>query len=125
MGYSGVSLPARNYSILGMQVSSLIAADTYIAPNGAVKGSLPRVEGFVEFNKSNTKEQEGYYLPLLLTEIGTNMTLKKNGSAAKNKQNMPFDPEIVFRVEGPDTTFEIEVDGKSIITLSFKDTNFM
>ena len=50
------------------------------------------------------------------------MTIKKNGTAAKNKTDITFDPEIVLRVEDNDTVFEIEVDGKSIVKLNFKET---
>lgn len=119
-GCNNVTLPARNYSLLGMQVSCLVAADTQIAADGSVLGHLPYVENFEAFNKSNKKEQEGHYLPVILDVTGDKMTIKKNGEAAKNKQNIKFDPEIIFRVDDNDTTFEVEVDGKSVATFNFK-----
>lgn len=125
MGCDGVSLPARSHSLLGMQASCMLSADTRIAPNGYVLGSLPYVEGFVGFNASNAKEQEGYYLPIVLDMTGSTMTIKKNGKAAKNKQNIPFDPEIILRVESNETTFEIEVDGKSVVKLDFRKTKML
>ena len=125
MGCNCVKLPARNYSLLGMQVSCLVAADTQIAADGSVLGRLPYVENFEAFNKSNKKEQEGHYMPVLLDVTGTKMTLKKNGSAEKGKENMKFDPEIIFRVDDNDTTFEIEVDGKSVATFNFKKTKLV
>lgn len=54
-----------------------------------------------------------------LTQTGKKMTLKKNGTAAPEKQDMEFDPEIILRVENRGTFFEIEVDGKSVVTLNF------
>ena len=64
-------------------------------------------------------------MPVLLDVTGTKMTLKKNGSAEKGKENMKFDPEIIFRVDDNDTTFEIEVDGKSVATFNFKKTKLV
>ena len=126
MGCNNVKLPARNYSLLGMQVSSMIAADTEIAPDGSVLGHLPYVENFEAFNKANPKEQEGNFLPVLITDVtGEKMTIKKNGSAAKNKKEMKFDPEIILRVENNETTFEVEVDGKPAFSLNFKKTKLV
>ena len=47
------------------------------------------------------------------------MTLKKNGTAGPDKQNMDFDSELLFRVGEKTDTFTVEVDGREIITLNF------
>ena len=52
------------------------------------------------------------------------MTLKTNGVAKPEKENMAFDPDILFRVSDANTTFTIEVDGKEVITLNFRKAIF-
>lgn len=37
---------------------------------------------------------------------------------------MPFDPDIVLRIDGNSDTFEVEVDKKPYITLNFKNSTF-
>lgn len=89
--------------------------------DGSVIGTLKNVSGFTEFNSTDVNEQSGHYFPLHLTQTGTKMTLKTNGVVKVGKENMEFDPDILFRVADKNTTFTIEVDGNEVVTLNFKN----
>ena len=84
-----------------------------------VRNTLKYVSDFTEFNGSEPEEQKGNYMPVKLKITGKKMTLKKNGTAGPDKQNMDFDPELLFRVGEKTDTFTVEVDGREIITLNF------
>ena len=49
------------------------------------------------------------------------MTCKKNGTPTK--QDIVFDPDIIFRVSQNDT-FEVIIDDSSIVTFNFKQASF-
>ena len=49
------------------------------------------------------------------------MTFKKHGSPTK--QNIAFDPDIIFRVTKNDT-FEVLVDNQSVVTFNFSGATF-
>ena len=49
------------------------------------------------------------------------MTFKKNGSPTK--QDIAFDPDIIFRVTKNDT-FEVLIDEQSIVTFNFTKATF-
>lgn len=66
-------------------------------------------------------EQEGYYFPFHLTKTGSKMTFKKNGSPTK--QDIAFDPDIIFRVTKTDA-FEVLVDNQSVVTFNFSGATF-
>lgn len=51
------------------------------------------------------------------------MTLKKNGVAQPGKENMAFDPEIIFRVTKTDK-FTVEVDNEPVVTFNFQKATF-
>lgn len=93
-----------------------------VLKDGTVTGTIKKVTGYTQFS-SNTEEQSGYYFPFKLTKTGTQMTLKKNGVAAEGKENIAFDPEIIFRVSQGDT-FTVEVDGSPVVTFNFKKAIF-
>ena len=76
--------------------------------------------GYTEFS-SEPDEQEGYYFPFHLTKTGTKMTFKKNGSPTK--QDIAFDPDIIFRVT-KDDTFEVLVDNSSVVKFNFAGATF-
>lgn len=122
MGSDVLTVPARSQTILGMQVAAMVSPDVHVTESGSVLGMLPYVEGFKGFNEKKPEEQQGNYFPFVLTQTGQKMTLKKNGTAPKGKQDMKFDPEIILRVDSPETYFEIEVDGKPVVKLDFKNT---
>ena len=87
--------------------------------DGSVIGTLKYVDSYPKFSDA-TEEQKGNYFPIKLTKSGSKMTIKKNGVAAPNKQAIGFDPDIVLRVDGNSTTFEIEVDSEPVVTLNFR-----
>lgn len=113
------SIPNQDHTMLGKQVSEFVTPDTTVSNDGVVKGTLKHVTGFTAFNEGNPGEQEGNYFPFLLNTTGTKMTIKKNGTAAPDKTNMAFDPEILLRVGSKSDTFSVEVDGKPYISLDF------
>lgn len=102
----------------------MIGTDVKVYADGSVTGTLKYVTDFEEFNYTDIGEQSGHYFPVHLTKTGTTMTLKKNGVAKPGKQDMAFDADLLFRVDGKDTTHTIEVDGKEVITLNFKKATF-
>lgn len=112
-------VPGQSETYLGKQISTFVSEDTSILADGTVVGALKYVTDFTAFNESEPDEQEGNYMPVKLNITGKKMTLKKNGSAEPDKQNMGFDPELLFRVGEKTDTFTVEVDGREIITLHF------
>lgn len=124
MGSDRLTIPAQGQTLLGKSVSDLIGTDIKVYADGSVTGTLKSVTGFTEFNSADVDEQSGYYFPLHLTQVGTKMTLKTNGVAKAGKENMAFDPDILFRVSDKNTTFNIEVDGNEVVTLNFKKAIF-
>lgn len=91
-----------------------------VKADGSVVDTFHHVTGYTEFS-SEPDEQEGYYFPFHLTKTGTKMTFKKNGSPTK--QNITFDPDIIFRVAKNDT-FEVLVDNQSVVTFNFSGATF-
>lgn len=84
-------------------------------------GTFKHVTGYTGFNSEVPAEQEGYFFPFKLTQTGTNMTFKKNGEPAKT--DIPFEASNVFRVTKTDT-FEVLVDGSSVVTFNFAKATF-
>lgn len=111
---------ASDVVLLGKPVSDMIGDDVKVYEDGSVKGTLKSVTGFTEFS-SKAAEQSGHYFPLKLTQAGEKMTIKSNGVAKADKTDMVFDPEVLLRVVDGNSTFTIEVDGKEVVTLNFKD----
>lgn len=91
-----------------------------VKADGSVTGTFHHVTGYTGFS-SEPDEQEGYYFPFHLTKTGSKMTFKKNGSPTK--QNIEFDPDIIFRVTKNDT-FEVLVDNQSVVTFNFSGATF-
>ena len=118
-------VPGQTETYLGKQISSLVSEDTSILADGAVVGTLKYVSDFTAFNESEPEEQEGNYMPVKLKTTGKKMTLKKNGSAEPDKQNMNFDPELLFWVGEKTDTFTVEVDGREVITLNFQQAELL
>ena len=94
--------------------------DLLVKADGSVVGTFHRVTGYTEFS-SEPDEQEGYYFPFHLTKTGSKMTFKKNG--LPTKQDIAFDPDIIFRVTKTDT-FEVLVDEQSVVKFSFDRATF-
>lgn len=88
--------------------------------DGSVRGTFHHVTGYEGFS-SEPADQEGYYFPFKLTQTGTKMTFKKNG--AETKKDLPFDPEIVFRVD-KSVKWEVLVDDKSVVKFTFAEATF-
>ena len=107
-------------TMLGKSVSDMIGDNVKVMNDGSVTGTLKFVDNFVGFS-SKVSEQSGHYFPVKLTQSGTKMTLKTNGTAKANKTDMNFDPELLLRVTDNNTTFTVEVDGTEVITFNFKN----
>ena len=101
-------------------MSDLVGNDLMAKADGSVSGTFHHVTGYTEFS-SEPDEQDGYYFQFHLTKTGSKMTFKKNGSPTK--QDITFDPDIIFRVTKTDT-FEVLVDGKSVVIFRFDGASF-
>lgn len=106
-----------------LKVKDLMADNASVAEDGSVTATFHYVESFPEFSDLPA-EQTGYYFACKLATEGETMTLKKNGVSRPDKTNIPFDPDIVVRLEGKSDTLEVEVDGEPYITLNFKNSTF-
>ena len=120
IGSDTLTLFPGSQTLLGKQVSELVGDDLMVKAEGSVVGTFHHVTGYTEFS-SEPDEQEGYYFPFHLTKTGTKMTFKKNVSPTK--QNIAFDPDIVFRVTKSDT-FEVLVDNQSVVKFNFSGATF-
>ena len=98
----------------------MVGEDLMVKADGSVTGTFHYVTGYSEFS-SLPGEDSGYYFPFHLTKTGTKMTFKKNGSPTK--QDIAFDPDIIFRVTKNDTC-EVLIDEKSIVTFNFTKATF-
>lgn len=113
----------EDFGDLGKKVSEMIGKDTYVCENGTIHGTMKYVKDFISFNAAEPKEQKGYYFPFVLTEDnGEKMTFVRNGVITK--KDIHYDKEILFRVETPNTMWEVIVDGKSVIKLNFRTAKF-
>lgn len=120
IGSDTLTLFPSSQTLLGKQVSELVSDDLTVKADGSVVGTFHYVTGYTEFS-SEPDEQEGYYFPFHLTKTGSKMTFKKNGSPTK--QNIAFDPDIVFRVTKTDS-FEVLVDDASAVKFTFTGATF-
>ena len=69
------------------------------------------------------EEQTGYYFPVHLSNPdGQKMTLSINGDA--KKKGIPYDQDVIFRIEGKDTKATIGVDGQVVVKLNFERATF-
>ena len=94
--------------------------------NVTVTATFHKVENFPEF--SNTKaEQSGYFFPCRIPENlrGEKMTLKKDGVVGKGKTDIPFDPELVIRLEKKEASVvEILIDSEPKVKMTFAGSTF-
>lgn len=112
-----MTLPEQGQTIYGKQVSELIGEDVKVYADGTVTGTFLHVDGYSEFSSKKT-EQIGNYFPFKLTKSGDTMTFIKNGTTSK--RNIPWEADNVFRISSPTDTFEVLVDGESIVKFNFK-----
>lgn len=89
--------------------------------DGTVTGTLKHVTDYTQFNEAVPAEQEGYFFPFKLTKTGTKMTFKKN--VEESKKDIAWEAMNVFRVTKTDT-FEVIVDGESVVTFNFAKATF-
>lgn len=115
-----MTLPAAGQDFYGKTAGEMITGAA-VDINGNVTGTFQYVTGYTGFNSENTEEQEGYFFPFHLTKAGTTMSFLKNGEPGK--EDIPWEADNVFRITQGDT-FEIKVDGNSVVTLSFDKAVF-
>ena len=104
-----LTLFPADQDLLGEKASDLVGDDIKVYADGSVTGTFHYVTGFTGFS-SVPEEQVGYYFPFHLVKTGTKMTFRKNGLVTK--QDIAFDPDIIFRVT-KDDVFEVLIDGIS------------
>ncbi len=115
-----MTLPAAGQDFYGKTAGEMITGAA-VDVNGNVTGTFQYVTGYTGFNSEEAEEQEGYFFPFHLTKAGTTMRFLKNGEPGK--ESIPWEADNVFRVTQGDT-FEIQVDGNSVVTLSFEKAVF-
>ena len=115
-----LTIPSQGQTLYGKRVSSLIGDDVKVMKDGTVTGTFKHVTGYTGFS-SNEDEQEGYYFPFRLAKTGEKMEFRKNGDTSSGE--IPWEADNVFRVTESDS-FEVLVDGTSVITFNFVDATF-
>ena len=120
IGSDTLTLFPASQTLLGKQVSEMVGDDLAVMADGSVTGTFHYVTGYTEFSDI-PGEDSGYYFPFHLTKTGTTMTFKKNG--LPTKQDIAFDPDVIFRVS-KDDTFEVLVDGTSVVKFTFAGATF-
>lgn len=105
---------------LGVAPADMVENDVRVLADGTVLGTLKNVTGYTGFS-SVQEEQSGHFFPFTLTKTGTKMTIKTNGTAAPNKTDLPFDPDVVLKVD-KNKKFSIDVDGVQVVALDFTNT---
>lgn len=115
------SVPDQSQELKGLEktVSDLVSPDTKIRESGAVTGTLNYIQGWQDFS-TNPDEQKGYYMPVKLGDEYQGQEITVTGT----KQVKARDTEWVLFVKNSSSTFKFESDGKEIMTLTFKGTNF-
>ena len=116
-----LTIPSQGQTLYGKRVSSLVGDDIKVFEDGTVTGTLKHLTGYTGFNEAEPEEQEGYFFPFRLSQAGTTMTFKKNGE--ETKKDIAWEADNVFRVTASDT-FEVVVDGSSVVTFNFSQATF-
>lgn len=120
IGSDLLTIPSQGSTLYGKKVSSLIGSDVEVYEDGRVEGTFKHVTGYTGFS-DNEEEQEGYYFPFRLSKSGEKMEFRKNKD--KSSGEIPWEADNVFRVTASDT-FEVLVDGESVVTFSFEKATF-
>ena len=115
-----MTIPAASQDLYGKTAGEL-ASDLFVNEDGQVTGTFHHVTGYTGFNSAVPEEQEGYYFPFTLAKTGTTMAFRKNGE--DSKVGISWEANNVFRVTASDT-FEVIVDGESVVTFSFAGAVF-
>lgn len=115
------SVPAQEQTLgdLGKSVKDLISPDTAIDFTGAVTGTLNYVQNWTEFN-SDPAEQNGNYFPVHIDDRYSGKAITCKGEKTKTANDLDW----VLFVKGKDSKFTFECEGKTILTLTFKNATF-
>lgn len=107
---------------MGKTAGDLVGSDIQVTKSGDVLGTLHYVGNYEGFS-NDPEEQQGYYFPFHLGGApGEKMTLSKNGEP--KKKGIPYDPDIIVRLESPSDTATVGVDGSVVVKLNFARANF-
>lgn len=112
------SVPAQEQTLdgLGKSVKDLISADTAIDFTGAVTGTLNYITGWQQFS-TVADEQNGNYFPVHISDEYAGKAITCKGE----KQTTANDLDWVLLVKDKDSVFTFTCEGKTILTLSFKN----
>lgn len=99
-------------------VSDLIGDDIKISKDGAVTGTLKKVEGWTEFDSKNSELQSGHYFPIKLDDKYAGKKITVKGKRQKTAQDL----EWVLRVESTSSKFTFTAEGEEapFLTLTFE-----
>lgn len=115
-----LTIPSQGQTLYGKRVSSLIGDDIKVYKDGTVAGKFKHVTGYTGFSDA-VEQQEGYFFPFRLAKTGEKMEFVKNGETRSGE--IPWEADNVFRVTSSDT-FEVLVDGESVVTFNFAKATF-
>ena len=115
-----LTIPSQGQTLYGKRVSSLIGDDMKVYKDGTVAGTFKHVTGYTGFSDV-AEQQEGYFFPFRLAKTGEKMEFVKNGETRSGE--IPWEADNVFRVTSSDT-FEVLVDGESVVTFNFAKATF-
>lgn len=91
-----------------------------VLSDGTVTGTLKHVSNYTKFSE-DPEQQSGYYFPFTLNKTGETMEFIKNGTTRSSE--IPWEANNVFRVIKGDT-FEVLVDGQSVVKFNFSNVIF-
>ncbi len=114
-----IKAAATGEDFLGKKTEDMVS-DVEILFDGTtayLSGTAHYVTGYTQFNETVPEQQEGYFFPFHLEESGcSTMTFRRNGQVTK--ENITYDPDIVFRFDA-DTEFSVTTDTGKEIRLDF------
>ena len=115
-----MTIPAAGQDLYGKTAGEM-GENIQVDEQGNVTGTLKYVTGYTGFNATKKEEQEGYYFPFTLTQPGEKMSFVKNEEPGKT--DIAWEANNVFRVTQGDT-FEVIVDGQSVVKFNFETATF-
>lgn len=119
IGSDKAKVPAQSQTLKDAgdkQVSDFISADTKIGADGAVIGTLKKVDNLTSFGGKS-----GYFFPITLDAKYKDKEIKVTGV---NGPKTARDLEWLIEISGVDTTVTFEADSSVFLTLTFKDAAF-
>ena len=97
--------------LLGKQASDLMSG--VAVEDDTITGTLHYVTGYTGFNEAEPEEQEGYFLALIFTAEGYNLSVSHSGGKHPDEP-VPLDPDGIY-------ILRVESTGQVITVVAEKD----